>query len=121
VSEHKHTPGPWRVAQSDTPCIKNIEGPSFTIRCVMLATDLDEGDYRRRLADLELIARAPDLLAENERLREAPPPAIVEALEVLLAHDVDYMRRNNLGDPESQQRIKHARAALNAWYGRDDA
>jgi hypothetical protein len=118
VSEHKHTPGPWHNMCS---AIGVTSGRDLEAVCLLLDPPEDRFDFERWLADAELIARAPDLLAENERLREAPPPAIVEALEVLLAHDVDYMRRNNLGDPESQQRIKHARAALDAWYGRDDA
>ena len=44
-----------------------------------------------------LIAAAPDLL---------------EALTVLVEEKADYMRRNNLGDPEREPATKKARAAI---------
>lgn len=57
---------------------------------------------------LGLYAAAPLLLArplaENTRLREV--------LEALVEEKCDYMRRNSLGDPETQHNIKLARALL---------
>lgn len=63
----KHTPGPWEVMDSFYPSIKEVVGPSFNVKAVMWATDLTEKDYQERLADLRLIAAAPELL---EALRE---------------------------------------------------
>lgn len=58
----KHTPGPWEMMDSFYPSIKEVVGPSFNVKAVMWATDLTERDYQERLADLRLIAAAPDLL-----------------------------------------------------------
>jgi len=66
----KHTPGPWEVVDSFYPSIKEVAGPSFNVKAVMWATDLTERDYQERLADLRLIAAAPDLLETVKRLRE---------------------------------------------------
>jgi hypothetical protein len=41
---------------------------------------------------------------EVERLREA--------LQIMVDEEVDYMTRNNLGDPEKQHTIRVARSAL---------
>ena len=58
----QHTPGPWSVTNGHYPSFKQIRGPSFKISVVMWATDLTEDDYRKRDADMHLIAAAPDLL-----------------------------------------------------------
>jgi hypothetical protein len=58
----QHTQGPWSVTDGHYPSFKEISGPSFKISVVMWATDLTEDDYRKRDADLHLIAAAPDLL-----------------------------------------------------------
>ncbi len=58
----QHTPGPWSVTDGHYPSFKEIRGPSFKISVVMWATDLTDDDYRKRDADLRLIAAAPDLL-----------------------------------------------------------
>lgn len=42
-------------------------------------------------------------------------PELVEALAIIdafVVQEVDYMTRNNLGDPESQHNVKWARALL---------
>lgn len=57
----KFTKSHWKVAQGHYPSMKEISGPSFTINCVMWATDLTESDYIKRSADLALIAAAPDM------------------------------------------------------------
>jgi hypothetical protein len=59
---NKHTPGPWSVVQGHYPSFKDVIGPSFKINAVMWATDLTDDDYYKRMADLNLIAAAPDLL-----------------------------------------------------------
>ena len=63
-----HTPGPWAVVEGDSPGIKEISGPSFTILAVMWASDLNEDDFRKRYADLSLIAAAPDMFEALEYL-----------------------------------------------------
>ena len=60
MSDTRFTPGPWDVVQHPTPSIKGIRGPSFDVRAVMWASDLDNSDYERRQADLSLMAAAPD-------------------------------------------------------------
>jgi len=62
----KHTPGPWEVVDSFYPSMKEVAGPSFNVKAVMWSTDLTERDYQERLADLRLIAAAPDLLEALE-------------------------------------------------------
>ena len=78
MSDARFTPGPWGVVQSSTPCIKRVRGPSFNVQAVMWATDLDESDYRKRQADLHLIAAAPELYEALEAymLMTDAPPAI---------------------------------------------
>jgi hypothetical protein len=66
----QHTPGPWFVIDGHYPSFKEISGPSFKINVVMWATDLDEDDYRKRHADLHLIAAAPDLLKAAKTIME---------------------------------------------------
>lgn len=55
--------------------------------------------------------RNGDEVAANARLIAAAPE-LLEVLEVFLAHEVDYMTRNCLGDPEKQHRVIQARAAI---------
>ena len=80
-----HTPGPWAVVEGDSPGIKEISGPSFTILAVMWASDLNEDDFRKRYADLSLIAAAPDMLNALEAAAHVLPlgeeyDAVVEAM-----------------------------------------
>lgn len=43
--------------------------------------------------------------------------ALVRALEGFIAETVDYMKINNLGDPERQHSVERARAALKLARG----
>lgn len=43
---------------------------------------------------------------------QAKADRLAEALEVMAAHEVDYMTRNNFGDPEKQSYMVMARQAL---------
>jgi len=63
-----HTPGPWRIADDIHPSFLKVDGPSFKLNVVMWAAHLGESDYQSRLADLRLIAAAPDLLEALEDL-----------------------------------------------------
>lgn len=69
----KHTPGPWELMDSFYPSIKEVAGPSFSVKAVMFATDLTERDYQERLADLRLIAAAPDLIEALNKIKELRP------------------------------------------------
>jgi hypothetical protein len=40
---------------------------------------------------------------------------LVEALQLFIDQEVDYMTRNNLGDPEKQHSVRVGRAAIAAW------
>ena len=62
MSDTKFTPGPWEVVDHEHyPSFREVRGPSFNVKAVMVATDLTFADYLQRDADLHLIAAAPDL------------------------------------------------------------
>lgn len=61
------------------------------------------GAGARNVRDAYEASRSSDLSTIKE---------LKEALQVFVDHEVDYMTRNNLGDPEAQQRIKDARELL---------
>ena len=64
----QHTPGPWIVMEPGTET-----GPSRAVVCARggMVEIYDAPMTRETVANAALIARAPDLLAENGRLREA--------------------------------------------------
>ena len=69
-----HTEGPWTVFvdDNDGPPLLQIEGPTHTI-AYDVGRDADSGVVEERgpnMATAQLIADAPLLLAEVERLRE---------------------------------------------------
>lgn len=85
MSNDQHTPGPWKQGRllmtsrtrSWSISARN-EGDAYERKRVFSNfTDSDQGRSRRlicvceRQEDAELIARAPELQKENERLREA--------------------------------------------------
>ena len=96
-----HTPGPWRIADDVYPSFLKVDGPSFKLSVVMRATDLDEPDYQSRLADLRLIAAAPDLL---------------EALEAYHFH-FGILEENEFINAEARRCASLARAAITKAKG----
>ena len=68
------TSGPWYV-KNDTPYLSfsGVSGPSFQIKVVISADDLEDCIVRQRWHDIEFIANAPAdiafLLEENERIK----------------------------------------------------
>lgn len=56
---------------------------------------------------------ATEIIAERDALKEQVA-RLTEALECMVAEQVDYMTINKLGDPEKQHSVKAARAALSA-------
>ena len=53
--------------------------------------------------------------AMNTRHTPEAVKGVVEALEGFIAHEIEYMTLNRLGDPEKQDRVIEARAALKAY------
>lgn len=65
MSEAKHTPGPWHIGMNPGPFIYGPKGEEVA----RVNSELNDAAENR--ANAALIARAPDLLADNERLAEA--------------------------------------------------
>ena len=67
MSEETHTPGPWEVGE----VIVNGDHPSDEAAIIFLPDGAEiEIETKHSVADAHLIASAPDLLAERDRLRE---------------------------------------------------
>lgn len=97
-----HTPGPWTIYRTtDGRAILGIgDADAGGI------TDAHFGFWRsgeEYEANARLIASAPDLL---------------EALRIMVDAECSYMRLNNLGDPEKNDRIRLSRAAIAKAEGR---
>src|SRR5690348_8068266 len=59
------TKGPWRSEPDSYPGILNVvavDGTRVAGPVILIATDLTTADYRRRTADADLIAAAPEML-----------------------------------------------------------
>ena len=65
VSAVKHTPGPWKVVRDSKSVLLEVRGDNMT-RVAEVWTDT-EGGQERRVANADLVAAAPDLLAACER------------------------------------------------------
>ncbi len=92
-----HTPGPWNVLGDDEyahgcPMIEVDNGKGGSEDWASIAyvvADVDDGLLDKDRANAALIAAAPDLLAENERLR-----AVADSLEnAYLAHTDGFARQ----------------------------
>lgn len=70
MAENQHTPGPWFAADDMEVRGKPVYRLNDTGHPVTLAHVVDHG-HERTIANARLIARAPELLEENERLRYA--------------------------------------------------
>ena len=97
IAKKKHTPGPWHVSggRNRPDIYGHMVGPDkFGIACVAYS-DRTDADHIASLADARLIAAAPDMLAEIERLRtqlEAERARVVE-LEAFRNGYKDYIRK----------------------------
>jgi len=86
MEETKHTPGPWIVTEYDGKGpmeVQSTENPGATLALVYAE------HFEQIGPNAELIARAPELLKENERLRTALEKALKGAQET------DYLYREN--------------------------
>ena len=93
--------GPWVDAGLTGPNPRISGGPLRLVKCegvviALMPAWLDD-EHEEAHANARIVAAAPDLL---------------EALAVLVEEKADYMRRNNLGDPEREDATKLARAAI---------
>lgn len=63
MSNTRHTPGPWRVEDSDPPQITTNPALAGGARTIAEMRIVAYSDLRERAANARLIAAAPDLLA----------------------------------------------------------
>lgn len=109
----KHTPGPWRVnAIKGNRIVGDETAPQFDKLQINNSNMTVATVYRPR--DARLIASAPELLAERDRLR-AENTRLREALRVAC----DHMEAALQGDPRGKMAptppaLDEARAALAA-------
>lgn len=111
--ETKHTPGPWvvRMTASGNPFIyddatgKNIAG----VTGIRPGIDAEESQ-----ANAALIAQAPDLLADRDRLRQINAQ-LVAALETIVCDADKFMAEYSI--VVESECITLARAALTAAKG----
>ena len=80
--ETKHTPGKWFANGSDTSLATRVEDANGKRVCTMRQCEVD---WERA----QLIAQAPALLAERNRLA-ASKAALVEALETIANSTCDH-------------------------------
>lgn len=123
--ETKHTPGPWHVTtgsrEGANRCAWIYGGPTWFdgqgVRQTLVAECTPDtrhnavGDF---LQNAELLARAPDMLAENARLRAVNAELVAALAKILSEHDVLSHASQIPGLPPDRwpTSAKQARAAL---------
>ena len=70
-----------------------------------------------RIVDKYRLASPGSSPARPEPVNEQTVAELIRTLEQIVEEKCDYMRINNLGDPETQHTVKQARAALSAARG----
>lgn len=122
-AERAATPLPWRALTYENSAYVN--GLDICVHA-MVNDPFDDGPCGEGGLSKETIARwhaDANLIA---LMRNSLPTLIEalkrqgEALEAMLEEKCDYMRINNLGDPEAQHTVKLARAALAAHKEKSD-
>ena len=111
----KHTPGPWRVVR----CNSDATGYPLAVMGAdgggrALESPPSFVGYFVSEADADLAARAPDLLAENERLREALEACIIPLMVLgdFIGNEYDGSSACGLAPFDRCAIIAAARAAL---------
>lgn len=99
MSESKHTPGPWEIAEGDKEGQMVIQ--ETTTGMGLRIAFLGNLGPERTQTNAELLARAPDLLRENEELR-AQNAELLEAARKAVAW---------IWDPEADQLEQFERVA----------
>lgn len=121
MKDTKHTPGPWKAdpnfmgpdTYSDGDAIAVFPANGGVCVCEVIARN-GQGISRPNIqaqaeANAQLIARAPELLADNERLREVNAE-LVAALNRLADHTVAFLKDKN----DRLGVVKHVRLAREA-------
>jgi hypothetical protein len=104
----KHTPSPWVIEYGTHDGYDCMTG-AFTVKAgEQCIAKVDQTDYGQPHCDYEFKSE----LAETNTHLIAAAPELLEALEALCIETEDYMRINNLGNPEEKHNIKMARAAI---------
>ena len=132
MSEPKHTPGPWKLGHED---YAYFEYGKETIKhsCVGIDADGDVdlariviGDpHGTGIANAELIARAPSLLAENERLRgvQSECEKVLEQgrkLTLMLNAENAVLSKTLLERTAQNERLREALSGLLSWFDKAD-
>ena len=88
----EHTKGPWAIFGDEI-----ITDDSRRVAEISDYNGFEDWPSDQVIGNAHLIASAPDMQ---------------EALEAMVEAECNYMRINNLGDPEEQHGVRRARAAL---------
>ena len=97
----KHTPGKWELQDFYIVSLNSGSWGNKTYICEVMEGSLDE-----RKANAELIARSPELLEENDRLKELNK-AMLEALELALPV-LGFKASRWAGDASVYDKVKKA-------------
>jgi hypothetical protein len=108
-----HTPGPWNVVRDDsiTGAIDYIVSYGSRVVAVLYEDARPASGLATIRADAELIARAPEMAAEIERLRDINAE-LIDALRPLVAQDCESWGCYNSNDPYHDCAPERARATL---------
>lgn len=104
----KHTKGPWKVLQVVNKVY--IDGNDYTI-CQMVPTD----NFKEGLANAKLIASAPELLEENERLKKEMLDSINAAIRDERALNSALVNKLQSVNSELLEALKKALQYVKSW------
>lgn len=91
---NNHTPGPWMIADEDSPLIIGVDSSCYVAQ---VFTRTENGNLRDNyMADINLIASAPDLLQALKDLVEAANSGTIFASAINNAtHAIAMATRGN--------------------------
>lgn len=92
VSDDKHTPGPWYVDIDRAICAASLAKGMWRGVVAEVALPTHERGNQEREANAALIASAPTLKAENERLRGKYDELLARASRWMQAHHTYEMK-----------------------------
>ena len=90
----EHTPGPWSIDNHSTADKDFAIDGATSFGNVIAYIYFDDCDHEEQDANAALVARAPELLAENERLKEALG-SLVHSDDDLCRCDACYLRQRH--------------------------
>ena len=106
----KHTPGPGRVGYADGS--GGSDPDDFNEYFVITSVDTDVEVVSGASGEANMRDWCIGIESEADARLMAAAPALLEALEAMVAQECDYMKINNLGDPEEQHNIILSRAVI---------